>query len=303
MFDRYPVTRLCSSDGATALVGTAVPAMPPNVSIAGVYHDADTKAPVFAYLPLERSHVGLLRRHVVGYKCVAVQRNANYVTRSTTFGYSPRAAINLRDGCRASQFMRDERDRENVLDATASVLQNMLGHIDSSIVNRDRETLDVIERDWFIGDTDLWTSGVINQSSTLPYHRDRFNFPTWSAMPVLRRGMSGGFLHIPEYGATIACRDGWAVFFPGHDLVHGVTPMRPRLKDAYRYSIVYYALRGMKDCHTAAKETAYARRRRTEREIAMASSLRLTPINDNAEAMGPPRIITGPVTLNYTPED
>lgn len=266
--------RVMTPDQATALVGSAVVEREANVMREMVAHDSDTGEPVFAYLPVDRMVVRDLRQHVVGYRCVAVQRNANYVTRSTTFGYSPRAAINLRDGCRASQFMRDESDREAALERAAAEMRNMMLTIDSSIVNRDSETLNVIQRDWFIGDTDLWTSGVINQSSTLPYHRDRFNFPTWSAMPVLRRGMAGGFLHIPEYDATIECRDGWAVFFPGHDLVHGVTPMWPRVDDAYRYSIVYYALKGMKDCHTAAVETAYARVRRTEREISMAAKVK-----------------------------
>src|SRR3546814_11522396 len=36
--------------------------------------------------------------------------------------------------------------------------------------------------------------------------------------------------------------------------------------DGYRISVVYYALQGLKDCHTFAEETAYARRRRAERE-------------------------------------
>jgi len=269
--------RVLTSAEATAVVGTAVGVRVPNLTDAAVIRDTDTGAPVLAYLPLQRNHVALLRRHVVGYECAAVTRNANYSTKSTTFGYSPRAAINRREGCQASAFARDERDRQNVLDATAVTLRAMLALVDPDIVDRDRATLSTIDQDWFLGDSELWTSGVINQSSVLPYHRDRFNFPTWSAMPVLRRGMNGGFLHVPEYDLTVACRDGWAVFFPGHDLVHGVTPMRPRVPDAYRYSIVYYALRGMKDCHTAAEETAYARRRRTEREVAMAAKLKESP--------------------------
>lgn len=283
--ERYPIARTATADDATALVGARVPDLAATVTAPGVYVDADTDAPAFAYLPMDRNLVRMLRTHVVGFECAAVTRNANYSTRSTTFGYSPRAAINRREGCQASAFARDETDRQLVLDDTARVLARMLAEIDPDTAARDRDTLAVIQRDWFLGEQELWTSGVINQSSTLPYHRDRFNFPTWSAMPVLRRGMDGGHLHIPEYDAVIACRDGHAVFFPGHDLVHGVTPMRPRARDGYRYSIVYYALRGMKDCHTAAEETAHARRRRTEREIAMASNLRL-----------------GPVTISFTPE-
>jgi hypothetical protein len=115
----------------------------------------------------------------------------------------------------------------------------------------------------------LWTSGVINQSSALPYHRDGSNFDTWSAMPVVRRGMDGGNLHMPEWDITINCRDGWALWFNGYAHVHGVTPMSSRAKDGYRYSIVFYAKRGMKDCHTYAVEVGEARARRQEREYGM----------------------------------
>lgn len=266
--------RVMAVEEATALVGTRVLDREPNITTQTVAYDNDTEQPVFAYLPMERALVARLRQKVVGYECAAVTRNANYSTKSTTFGYGPRAAINRREGCQATAFARDQVDREAILDETADALRSTMHTIMPDVTAANAQTLQVIERDWFLGDQELWTSGVINQSSVLPYHRDRFNFPTWSAMPVLRRGMAGGYLHIPEYDVTIACRDGWAVFFPGHDLVHGVTPMTPRATDAYRYSIVYYALKGMKDCHTAAAETAYARRRRTEREIAMAAKTR-----------------------------
>ena len=56
--------------------------------------------------------------------------------------------------------------------------------------------------------------------------------------------------------------------------MHGVTPMTPSAKDSYRYSIVYYALRGMKDCFTFAVETAKARESRTNREDNMAKALK-----------------------------
>jgi hypothetical protein len=43
------------------------------------------------------------------------------------------------------------------------------------------------------------------------------------------------------------------------------------IPDAYRVSVVYYALRGLKDCHTFAEETARAAVRRTERETKLGS--------------------------------
>jgi hypothetical protein len=137
------------------------------------------------------------------------------------------------------------------------------------VFEHDMNELSQVLPEWRMTEDNLWTSGVINQASALPYHRDGSNFDTWSAMPVLRRGMDGGNLHMPEYGITINCRDGWALWFNGYAYVHGVTPMSPRAKDGYRYSIVFYAKRGMKDCHTYAVEIGEARARRQGREEGM----------------------------------
>jgi len=110
---------------------------------------------------------------------------------------------------------------------------------------------------------------VINKESSLPYHRDGNNFDAWSVMPVIRRGVRGGHLHIPEYDIVVPCRDMFTVAFFGRRLVHGVTPMSKQSAEAYRISVVYYALKGLKDCHTFAEETALARVKRTEREDKM----------------------------------
>jgi hypothetical protein len=114
---------------------------------------------------------------------------------------------------------------------------------------------------------------VINRSAQLPYHRDNMNYDAWSAMPVLRHQMAGGHLHIPEYGFVVGCRDGWQVSFYGRGLVHGVTPMHPKMRGGYRVSVVYYSLRGMKDCRTWAEELGQARAKRTAREQYQAANL------------------------------
>jgi hypothetical protein len=88
-------------------------------------------------------------------------------------------------------------------------------------------------------------------------------------MPVVRRGVRGGRLHLPEFNVSFECRDGWVVWFPGWRYVHGVTPITKVEPDGYRISVVYYSLRGMKDCHTWALEQARGREVRTQREAAM----------------------------------
>jgi hypothetical protein len=168
----------------------------------------------------------------------------------------------------------EQPDVGALLETYADQFSEMLSTIDPTIVPRDRATLNAVMPDWRMGESKLWTSGVVNDTAALPYHRDGFNFPTWSAMPVLRRGVRGGHLHLPEYEITVPCDDSTVTLFTGFQYVHGVTPIRKLKKDdGYRISVVYYALRGMKNCREAAEEAAYGRRRRTEREEAMARRL------------------------------
>jgi len=267
---RHPAPRKLSREEATDLVGTTVPELEPNVTSALWVTDADSGQPVLGYWPLGR--VADLRRAVRAvdiretYRAASGRRNASRV-----FGWSPRRPVQRREACNSTSFAKEQPTEQAVLDAWAVRLLDQLRELDPTVADRDEETMREVLPEWRMAGT-TWTSGVVNQNSQLPYHRDGFNFPTWSAMPVLRRGVEGGHLHLPEYDLTIACRDGWGVFFCGQQLVHGVTPMRRTADDGYRYSIVYYALRGMKDCHTYAEETAHARRRRTEREVRMAAA-------------------------------
>lgn len=271
-FATVELPRAMTPDQATELIGDKVPDLQPNITTASVVVDANTKEPQFAYLPV--TDTAELRRSVLGLHYSKMSRAKGYASASTTFGYSPRRPVYGREGCGQSQVARDQPRNHRPLAEWASRLQHMLHDISPEIVEHDQLALKAVDESWRLGESDLWTSGVINRTSRLPYHRDTFNFNTWSAMPVLRRHVTGGYLAIPEYGAVIACRDSWAVFFPGYRLVHGVTPMHAQRDDGYRISIVYYALKGMKDCFTAAVETEYAKKRRTEREREMAARLK-----------------------------
>lgn len=268
---RVPVKRVMTRAEATDLVGTDVSERLPNVTAPTVAVDAETGDPIYAYLPL--GEVADLRRAVrqvdirETYRAASGRRNASRV-----FGWSPRRPVQRREACNSTSFAKEQPTEQATLDRWAVKLLDLLRAIDPTVAERDEATMREVLPDWRMAGT-TWTSGVVNQNSQLPYHRDGFNFPTWSAMPVLRRAVEGGHLHLPEYDATIACRDGWGVFFCGHELVHGVTPMRLTRPDGYRFSIVYYALRGMKDCATFAEETRGARRRRTERERRQAALL------------------------------
>lgn len=258
------VPRVMSPKDATALVGDDVAPAAPTVTAPTVAVDADTQQPVFAYLPL--GDVGELRRAVRAFQLGGTNQ-------SRTFGFVPRRPVYRREGCATTALAGEDPVAHRTVCGFADRLAALLPLIDPALEVAGREAVAGVHPDWRLGESQLWTSGVINQTAVLPYHRDAFNFPAWSAMPVLRRHVAGGYLRIPEYGAVIPCRDGWGVFFAGYRLVHGVTPMRLTRADGYRLSIVFYALKGMRNCFDHAKETAYAKQRRTEREQDMARGL------------------------------
>lgn len=273
---RLEVERRLTPEAASALVGSTVPALydlpSDTLMISGSTILMCEGEPVAATFPL--LDAAILRRAALTIDCSSgVQRNSTYRSRSRTFGYSPRRVVTRRESCSLTALGRDQPEVERVLERYADQFSAMLTEIDPAIVERDQATLAPVLPDWRIGEAGLWTSGVVNDTAALPYHRDGFNFSTWSAMPVLRRGVRGGHLHLPEFGVVFPCSDSTVTLFPGKRWVHGVTPLTKVSPDGYRISIVYYALNGMKDCRTAAEETRFAQTKRTEREAAMARRL------------------------------
>jgi hypothetical protein len=262
--------RLSVAEGKAVIGDRVADLRPTDLEPGTVIHDADTGEPVFAYMPL--AEPGPLRRALLQVDCGGVRRARNYFSRSRTFGYSPRRPVLYRESCGLTDLAKERPDIERVLESYADQFSLTLKEILPEVAEAGRAVLGQVLPEWRLGSEQLWTSGVINDTAQLPYHRDGFNFPVWSAMPVVRRGTRGGYLSIPEYGLVVPCADGTVVYFEGFRLTHGVTPIRRVKKgQGYRISVVYYALSGMKNCRDAAEETAYGRRRRTEREADMAT--------------------------------
>lgn len=265
----FEITRVLSKEDGQKVIGEKVPANEPNVNEAGIYRDSETGEVILVYMPYP-GDVKMLRNAVLQTGMSTTLRSSGVRNMSRTFGMASRSVVLKRESCRPASLAWDFPEAQMVLNGAAKALGETLKELLPEIHEQDSQVLEQVLPEWRMTEDSLWTSGVINQSSELPFHRDRANFETWSAMPVVRRGMSGGHLTMPEYGITINCRDGWALYFNGNRYVHGVTPMKAKTKDGYRYSIVFYALRGMKDCHTYAVEVGEARKRRTEREKLMA---------------------------------
>lgn len=279
----YYAKRRLSREEATSLIGSDVgTALEP--SFPGIrdgqtmrVYDIDTGDLIGLVTRLDRPRRAALRAAVLSIKYgqnVARQGRAMSV-RGATFGFAPKKAMARQEGCRSTATTRDRPDVAAVLDDIAGELGRQFRELYPEQAAAD-ETLvkGAVLDDWRMHEDSLWTSGVINQSTVLPYHRDGNNFDTWSAMPTLRFGMDEGRLHIPEYDLVFPCGDGDVTWFFGKGLVHGVTPMVPRRPDAYRYSVVFYSIQGMKNCRTFAEETRNANKARTARERAAAAAVR-----------------------------
>ena len=105
-----------------------------------------------------------------------------------------------------------------------------------------------VHRDWWINGTPF-TSGIINNSNVLPYHKDGGNLTgTWSMMLCLRNGIGGGQLHLPEYDFTLGIPNASVMFFNGQAYWHGVTPFTDVDQRAYRFTLVWYVKQRMSRC-------------------------------------------------------
>jgi hypothetical protein len=228
--------------------------------------DAETGATVALVAPFP-GDLGLYRRALLSYPMDTTVRSGGIRNRSRVFGFSARQAVLRRTSCRACSGSVVAPLAHRVIAGAAVDLGVQLSELLDGAAEQLRRAREVIKDDWFIVPGALWTSGVVNATSPLPYHRDGNNVGgCWSAMVVCRRGVRGGFLHVPEYDLTLACRDGDVVYFDGHELIHGVTPMRQVAANGYRMTAVYYTVERMKGCLSSGEELEAGRVARTSAE-------------------------------------
>ena len=173
-----------------------------------------------------------------------VVRAGGMRSRSATFGFSGPAPQMQRPAPTASAWAYQNPEGHAVIANYAATLHKVLNDYGpAEIVARHSEVKQLLHPDWRLGNT-CWTSGIVNDTANLYYHYDKNNvLDTWSAMIVLRAGVSGGFLHVADYDLTLPCNHGDILYFAGMSLVHGVTPIRVALPGGYRYSIVYYSIK------------------------------------------------------------
>ena len=268
MPDTAPVIeakRAMSREAADALIREGAPAgeWEPNVSgPAVITFEGRTVAAVSRY----QGDMAATRAAFRAYPMTTVKRAIGIRNRSAVFGYVDRKVHMKREGCRqCSGAAENPRAHRAIMEAGKAVWAGLEQLVPDQAAADMGLAAAAIRADWRIEGTP-WTSGVLNETSPLPYHYDRNNLATWSAQIVARRHTDGGHLHLPELGLVVGCRDGDVVHFPGWHWVHGVTPIHKRRPDAYRYTAVFYTVAGMAGCADPADELRRARASRSHRE-------------------------------------
>jgi len=275
-----PVERCLSEEEASTLWrDTDVPEMMPSP----IASNAVTSMPVVLTLDgepilllasMHREARAELRRILVRFPIVGgTYRGKGIRTRSQVFGNLAANKVLQRGSCRPCAAAETHPEIHARLCNMGILFASMLREALPDQYQANLQAISEVLPEWVLPGG-LWTSGVVNLSASLPYHRDRNNFDAWSVMPVIRRGTRGGYLHFPELsqgGAPLVlpCDDGDVIFFNGQRFMHGVTPIKTLMTDGYRYSAVYYPVRKMRSCLPAEAELARARRTRTESEATL----------------------------------
>lgn len=181
------------------------------------------------------------------------------------FGFATRRV--MRDYCQPAAFALNDPEKHGVICEFGRLLDSIYSKFAPETAERHSQLLQRVRAEWIIPGT-RFTSGIINNSNSLPYHYDRGNFEgVFSCMVVFRNLCEGGNLSIPEINAKFLIEDNSFVLFDGQALLHGVTPIKRLNKFSYRYSLVYYSRAGMCKCGTPEEEMVRIRKVKRVREI------------------------------------
>lgn len=250
---------------ASQLLKTAAPAATrPRVVGPCLVRDADTDNPIMLVFKAPPDTLEACRQLCLRTDfSMGVRRVNGLANESQTFGYTQPNALRRRYAPTASRFAKRDPEGHHVLESAATGYAREIAHQLPGIAAAARDATAAVDPHWQLGES-WWTSGIVNKNTPLMYHRDASNHPAWSAMLVVRWGMRGGHLHLADYDLTLDCADGDVVCFPGHEIVHAVTPFKSALRGAYRYSIVYYPIRYFEQAGSFDEALAAGRKRETD---------------------------------------
>lgn len=176
-------------------------------------------------------------------------RLSGIVVSHRTFGFSYPQPLRRRYGCGGSTFDAEYPEASDVLLDAAIQMDELFAEVAPREHRRSTDLVeDLIAPCWRLGDTP-WTSGIINNNASLPYHQDSGNIKgSWSAMLGARKSCDGGWLHLVDYDVWLTIPNGSVTIFDGQSIMHGVSPFRLTHPSGHRFTCVWYAKRLIGKC-------------------------------------------------------
>ena len=210
-------------------------------------------------------------RFGVKFQTIAKQNKRGFVRMSGIraaneyFGTTPPEAPKKRYACRDGRLYVKHPEYRKMIDEISVVAwRKFQQEFPAQATQHEQIVRNAIHPDWLIAGTPF-TSGIVNDRSALPFHKDAGNLlGTWSMMLSLRAHTDGGGLQIPELGINLGIPDHSLTIFEGQRFWHGVTPLVYRKRGAYRFTLVWYVKQAIRNCGCRADEPQRASREATK---------------------------------------
>lgn len=191
------------------------------------------------------------------------ERTNNLQTHSKVIGYTQRNGIRNNECSLAISSVETPKAHEIMMRLgkyVAKIYKQYLPMEYEDHIQKLKQKEKTILDEYIIPETPF-TSGIVNKNTALTYHRDDGNIPnTMSCMLTLKNEVSGGYLVFPELEIAFECSNNSLLFMNGSKWIHGVSPFNLASKNGYRYTIVYYSLKGMWQCLPIDMELEHARK-------------------------------------------
>lgn len=213
-------------------------------------------------------NVNPFERACQNIKYVEAERASGLVNTSKTFGFQPRTPLRLRDYCCSSDMAVKQASIHTQMAAGAILAEDAyMEHVPLVYGAHKKKAEEKIKDQWRMHGG-IFTSGIVNKNNQLRYHIDSQNMEDcWSVMLVMKRGVEGGHLIIPELEVELHLPHGSLAIFNGQRFWHAVTPWKKTQFNGHRYSIVWYTMEEMCKCLTPKEELSRSQKARTELEF------------------------------------
>lgn len=200
-------------------------------------------------------------RFGVKFQTIAKQNKRGFVRMSGIraaneyFGTTPPEPPKKRYACRDGRLYSKHPEYRKMIDEISVVAWDKFRReFPAQAAEHASIVREAIHPEWLIAGTPF-TSGIVNDRSALPFHKDAGNLlGTWSMMLCLRSHVDGGGLQIPELDINLGIPNHSLTIFEGQRFWHGVTPLIYRKTGAYRFTLVWYVKQAIRNCGCRANE-------------------------------------------------